>query len=334
AFEDSATKLATYPECLIRYEWQGTRTAADARGPETEGGRVLFASYDVDATVTRLQRQAVRGACGKTVGFDELPVLSRDGLKEALRRGVSESKPFSVLHVLCHGVPLDSGGTAFGLKWLDRAPVMEANIESDLKEFAPTLRLVVLSACSSGEAGASGSYVGSVAKGVHRAGIEAVVASRLPLSREGSIEFTRQFYQGLIVDASSVEEAFLAARNGLGAPDPRLDARQLETDQLSLQLYARERDGFDTRPLAFSPYQGLRPFRREHKRFFCGRDVEVGELVSEFEALVGGGKKPRFMMVMGASGSGKSSMVLAGAVPLIEAKGWVSAEILPGDAPL
>jgi WD40 repeat protein len=58
------------------------------------------------------------------------------------------------------------------------------------------------------------------------------------------------------------------------------------------------------------PYRGLEVFEEEHAEFFFGRDADVQRL---FEKL----KATRFLAVLGASGSGKSSLVRAGLVPAL-----------------
>jgi energy-coupling factor transporter ATP-binding protein EcfA2 len=79
------------------------------------------------------------------------------------------------------------------------------------------------------------------------------------------------------------------------------------------------------------PYRGLRFFREEDTPFFFGQDAFVERLAGAVErrALVG---------VVGASGSGKSSVVLAGLVPHLRrgARGpvWDAIAMVPGDRPL
>src|SRR5205823_1555303 len=129
------------------------------------------------------------------------------------------------------------------------------------------LRLVVLSACESASPGSLHNRLGSVAQALHRAGIAAVVGSRYPLRKDGSVLFTEAFYRKLLVEPASVEAAFLEART----------YRRDEMDSFdwgSLQLFARPEDGDDTRPIAFRPYRGLFPFHEEHRRYFFGRDTE------------------------------------------------------------
>ena len=76
------------------------------------------------------------------------------------------------------------------------------------------------------------------------------------------------------------------------------------------------------------PYQGLQAFTAQQREFFFGRKQTV-------EAIKQGlGQKP-FVPVIGASGSGKSSVVRAGLMPWLEESGWhILAPIKPGFEPL
>ncbi|WP_242054562.1 eIF2A-related protein [Nostoc sp. FACHB-190] len=61
------------------------------------------------------------------------------------------------------------------------------------------------------------------------------------------------------------------------------------------------------------PFLGLYPFREENREFFFGREqliVQLNEKLTEHN----------FLAVLGASGSGKSSVVLAGLIPALQAK--------------
>lgn len=191
------------------------------------------------------------------------------------------------------------------------------------------VRLVVISACNGGNIGTLGNQLGSVAQALHQIGIGAVIASRFPLSIPGSIEFTRAFYRGLFGGPSSVESAFLAARRQLARDTSRLD-------WASMQLYACGAEGHDNRPIVLRPYRGLLAFQPEHSRFFFGRDAEIQELIDDLGALAKAGA-PRFLVIAGSSGTGKSSVVLAGAVPrMLQQPGatWVFARMRPGPQPL
>lgn len=86
------------------------------------------------------------------------------------------------------------------------------------------------------------------------------------------------------------------------------------------------------------PYQGLQPFEKEQEVFFFGRNKQVKEIFRKLN------KKP-FVAVIGASGSGKSSVVRAGLIPrlnkdsdliprLKEDSEWQSIDsIKPGSTP-
>ena len=64
-----------------------------------------------------------------------------------------------------------------------------------------------------------------------------------------------------------------------------------------------------------SPFRGLNFFDFEHSPIFHGRTKAVGEVLGALEAQVRA-QRP-FVLVVGASGSGKSSLVRAGVLPLL-----------------
>lgn len=78
--------------------------------------------------------------------------------------------------------------------------------------------------------------------------------------------------------------------------------------------------------LARNPYRGLNIFRAEHRALFKGRDsyvTKVGQRLDE----------RRFVAIVGASGSGKSSLALAGVLPSRTDAGWMTADFRPRDDP-
>jgi HEAT repeat protein len=68
-----------------------------------------------------------------------------------------------------------------------------------------------------------------------------------------------------------------------------------------------------------SPFPGLRSFTPKDAPIYFGRGRETDELVSRVDAS-------RFVAVVGASGSGKSSLVGAGLVPRLATRGWTVPE--------
>ncbi len=306
--------LGELPQVLVRYHWPETHTTP-ARDTQSEGGRVLFAWSAAGGTVPAdehrrvIERACVRGHHSFDIERDVLPDVTLEGIEQTLAAAAESEQPVRVLHILAHG---GAAGDSFGLVWdseqRPQAIVDAARLRQLLGPYADQLRLVVLCACDSGNTGALGNHLGSLAQNLHRAGIAAVVASRLPLSVRGSIVFTRHLYSALIERPSSLEEAYVVARQALRRRD--------NLDWASLQLYTRPEDGDDTRPISFRPYRGLLPFERQHRRFFFGRDAECREILSDMSALEHDGRS-RFLIVAGASGTGKSSMVMAGAVSML-----------------
>jgi hypothetical protein len=88
------------------------------------------------------------------------------------------------------------------------------------------------------------------------------------------------------------------------------------------------------------PYHGLEAFRPEDEKFFFGRENLTGWLISALRREVRATQGARFLGVLGPSGSGKSSVVLAGLVPKLKAgaiegsERWPVAILRPADDPL
>lgn len=87
-----------------------------------------------------------------------------------------------------------------------------------------------------------------------------------------------------------------------------------------------------------NPYKGLNAFRAEDRGDFFGRDVLIAQLI---DRLSDGRKTPRFLALLGASGSGKSSVMMAGLLPRLRDGAISSSEtwtyldpIVPGAHPI
>lgn len=97
-----------------------------------------------------------------------------------------------------------------------------------------------------------------------------------------------------------------------------------------------------------NPYKGLRAFTAEDANDFFGREALVRELTTVLEQILAEdrkGKRPARMLtvLLGASGSGKSSVVMAGLLPFLRhqdkgignSKEWIYLETMrPGPRPL
>jgi len=306
--------LGELKSCLVHYEWPGAASAPARASAAPDQGRLLFGWSAAGGAVPAAEHlRALREA--STHGEldpegDVLADLSLASLERALAEASSAGRPFAALHVLCHGGATE-GGT-WGLRWNGPRPasppelVDGASLRRVLAPYADSLRLVVLCACHGGHSPA-GNALGSICQALHRVGLQAVVASRLPLSKRGSVAFAEAFYGSLLTGTSSLQSAFLAARARL--------AQLPGFDWAALQLYARAGDGPDLRPLVFCPFPGLECFEEEDARFYFGRDVELREAAACLDPAAPVPR--RWLQVEGPSGAGKSSFVRAGLVPAI-----------------
>ena len=82
------------------------------------------------------------------------------------------------------------------------------------------------------------------------------------------------------------------------------------------------------------PYTGLRSFTEEESLYFKGRDLQVDQITALLE-------QNKFLMVTGASGEGKSSLIYAGLIPNARAgffkakySNWVVADFRPERSPV
>jgi len=240
--------IGSMPGVLIRYEWPGTHTA---KRRFQGAGRIMVAWSAAAGPVPAEEHVlAVEKASANANFFvptrDTIANANFGRLAQAIERAERDGPPISVLHILCHGA---AHGSTFGLAFDGASPedglvvVDPGRLQQLLAPHADMIRLVVLSACDSGNSGALGNHLGSLAQMLHRVGLAAVVASRFPLSIAGSERLTKALYSTLCTPGGTVETAFLSARRALSH-----DARQL--DWASIQLYTREEDGLQGALLA------------------------------------------------------------------------------------
>ncbi len=64
-----------------------------------------------------------------------------------------------------------------------------------------------------------------------------------------------------------------------------------------------------------SPFRGLAVFEPEHAPIFCGRTKAIGEAIDQLKRLAA--MRRAFLLILGSSGCGKSSLVRAGMIPLL-----------------
>jgi len=324
--EGDGRHLAELRHVLLRHEWSGAKAPPPVSDTPQ---RVLVAWSSAGGAVPHNEQiAAIRRSCAhRELPFD----LHRDVITNVTPKTLAEAlsdprRPVTALHILCHGEATETGTCLlFDADDGGEVRVDGGTLRRLIIPHTATLRLVVLSACASGAAAQRSSHLGSVAQALHRAGVEAVVASRTALSVDGSVELTRQLYRGLLVSARSLEASMMRAR-------ARLIDLAGHLDWAALQLYGKADAGGDTRPFALRPYRGLLPFNEQDKPFFFGRGREIAALSEWAMAAVAGERG--LHVILGTTGSGKLSLLRAGLIPALSRRKdrrWRAAVIRPGD---
>lgn len=240
--------LGAHHNCLIHYDWI-EEPSYEPRLPRS--GLVLLAWSDAGGQVPF---QAHEEALTKAFAKAKLPcalklkVLQR-ATPKMLKLALNDSEnPVTVLHLLCHGAKTGSGAPSLMLnRDGEEDGVARVDAAAFQQYFPPSTppRLVVLSICQSGDSGAP-HILGGFAQNLHRQDIPAVIASRLPLSCDGSKLLTHELYDDLLAGSGDLRQAFLKARS-------KIALQQRRSDWISLQLYARRNhpEAFD--PLCLQP---------------------------------------------------------------------------------
>jgi hypothetical protein len=173
----------------------------------------------------------------------------------------------------------------------------------------------------------------------------------IPAGRQWETEIYRQLRRAdaviFLATAASVGSpwcfAELAIAKSLGKPifpvglgvtaHPLLSAYQwvdaMRDEELSFKrLWTSMKDFVDPLTAGWqgdSPYPGLRAYSADLAGVFFGRTAETVELCDRLRAMTLGAGSIRALAIVGASGSGKSSLVRAGVVPrLVRSREWVA----------
>jgi WD40 repeat protein len=126
--------------------------------------------------------------------------------------------------------------------------------------------------------------------------------------------------------------AFLSTRNWVDLR-PHGDDRSGFEHLLEAVTGVPQRSQTPTLDTTACPYRGLEPFDERHANLFFGREDDTRRLCERLSDT-------RFVAVLGASGSGKSSVVKAGLIPALRADAvphsaeWTIRTMTPGGNPL
>lgn len=158
--------LGELPNVLLRYAWPACPATAELPRPRPEGGRILLAWSAAGGAVPAAEHtEAIQKACAQGVyGFesnpaakdaDVLPHASVSRLVRTLEQARQTGKHIAVLHLLCHGTQTP-GSFGLSLDGEDGRTVVDGQeLRQVLAPFSGMVRLVVLSACDSGNTGAA-----------------------------------------------------------------------------------------------------------------------------------------------------------------------------------
>jgi hypothetical protein len=246
-----------------------------------------------------------------------------DALLAALRDGAD------ILYLVAHGTRVD--GEAY--LWLEQndgsaAWVDSSDLAARINGLSRRPVLVFLASCGSG-AGLS-----AIGSRLAAAGVAAVVAMQGDIAIGTVAQLAPAFFRELQRDGD-VERALAVARGSvLDRSDwwlPVLSSRLVDG-----RIWLTSGPYTVTRDLrAHSPFRALDAFRVEDAHLFFGRDALIEEGYGPWVA-----SDRRFLAVVGASGSGKSSLAMAGLIPRFCADlcelGYATTTIIlrPGQRPL
>jgi WD40 repeat protein len=315
--------LALHASPLMRYLPQPT--AVPALKAELPLRVLLTAAATPPPAAVDRELAGVRRALERLGSMVEVQLearLTAAVLQDRLRQG------FHVWHFVGHGATLPDGSGALMLDdgTGDAAPLAAPALAALLG--GSGVRLALLNACEG--AALAADPLRALAPALIAAGIPAVVAMQFAVAEESARAFAAEFYQALAegfpIDACVTEgRRAVLAFSGSAHPDWGVPA-----------LYSRAPDGmlFDlpALPKPACPYPGMVPFAAEDARHFHGREAEIERMLHLLRVQ-------NRLLVIGPSGSGKSSLIRAGLLPrlrdttLFPANTWLVREFRPGQQP-
>ncbi|MGB0383596.1 MAG: CHAT domain-containing protein [Ardenticatenaceae bacterium] len=241
---------------------------------------------------------------------------------------------YHILHFIGHGVfdtdvssQKAAEGQGCGLAFVDQkgfADFVSASELATLLHNHRSLRLVLLNACDGGRAALNNPFAGTAQRLVQK-GLPSVIAMQFAVSDKAAITLTEEFYQAL-ADGYPVDGALTEARKAIFT---RVNQLEWATPVLFMRapdgkLFKIEGVGEDAPAPGVPPFKGLHYFEQKDADRFFGREKLTAQLMARLQPpadpLLGADSKAegRFLAVIGASGSGKSSLVRAGVLPALK----------------
>jgi WD40 repeat protein len=189
-----------------------------------------------------------------------------------------------------------------------------------------TGRLLLVTACPYGESEGWHTAV----RQLHRLGLGGLIVSEAPLPAEVGNEFALQFLEKWLTGNQPLGPLVQQLRQRLGTPallytvacPPWLQVAPAEesagpppAEPLTPAIVEPWPEP-PTRPLPETPYRPLRPYEREDRALFVGRDKDTLRAAGLLDA-----PGVRLLVLHGRAAVGKSSLVRAGLLPFLEEEG-------------
>jgi CHASE2 domain-containing sensor protein/energy-coupling factor transporter ATP-binding protein EcfA2 len=263
--------------------------------------------FDVKATVENVKKALGKIPCDVLANNVE-EAIGAPTLNQLCDTLSNAQKPYGILHIVCHGRLSSKEDNDNQLYWAKDDNSLEFVSGNKLLENLCHQKqlpyFTFFSTCESADPRAESGLGGLAQRFVRELAMPAVVAMTRKVSMKTALELGEKFYQRLR-ESGKVDLALVEATAGLGDRDdiivPALFSRLGRSSLFN-----------NAANITDCPFPGLQSFaNEEYHRFFFGRDSLVLGLKKELS-------KHNFLIVVGPSGSGKSSVVLAGLIPALQ----------------
>jgi len=178
------------------------------------------------------------------------------------------------------------------------------------------VRLVVLSACQTAQDSMQQRFVGVAQHLMRSSHLPAVVAMQFAIPDHSAIAFNRGFY-GALANGFPVDAALADGRMAIqevtsaNSPDWATPLILMRSEEGRLWQHMINNEAVTPLLTTRDPYVGLYTFQEHDAEWFFGREGLVELLQEKVE-------ESSFLAILGSSGSGKSSVVLAGLLPALK----------------
>jgi len=234
AFAETSVRWPAKPHVL--YAWAAPPGAGDVPAAAHEAAlRKALAPW--------MPVQQGAGNAGGTAVLATLAKVTLERLADTCRTAVDKNQPFTHVHLLAHGYPVEQAHKQhFGMALHDADGDLRAvtpeEIERALAPLAGHTVVVTLATCDAANLTNTITSRRSIAHGLHESGFPVVIASQFPFTVPGSNLMVETFYQALL-DGQDVRIALHQARLAL------YEQRQMTGhDWASLVGYVRLPEGY------------------------------------------------------------------------------------------